>query len=673
MTERNRLIKQPEMVYIPAIRHVPAKPAYCITYQVITGYGPFLQARTERRLVCMMDYDYGIAYRNAIASGKRPPPQCSMTTVYISAGRTTYYRTETKCFPAIKEVKARSASIVRSASNSWDAGARSIVKLPDQHYLNLRIKEDPVAIIVGLSSDRRIDYNFDSLDQAVIFRSEGVRPLSSGTEGNLFPAATSLRIERSLGRIKFIAGGQVISNFIDTGDDLYCYVLLYSLSDYVEYPALSEIPISNGESEFSIESLIDPTPQGLSEFSIKTEATASANGAFASSGVSVFKVVSSTGTVNKIIQSYGDAVMSIETSLAGIGVFQTDKNNSISSSSGTTIIYATGSLAASGKASSADYLVGQGTFPVPTIRARISKPEMIPPEALGLFPVPIIMAGTILSGGVLTATGTAYSTGKASSSSYLGGKAREATRYAISGWFAMTPEGFISSHEQLELVDHLALDASVFFAFHDGVSIGGELDIYLLLSLTMYEALSASDDFSFASMLEILIHEGLSISPKSSIARSEALQYAVNAITGAVSRYSNFGFKQFASAQGVTYAITDNGLYELTGSTDEDNTIKAAIDFGASDFGTAQSKRVSSVYAGIATDGEAYIRVVGDRGESHVYKAIQYSDEARAHTAKGISARHWRIGLELTDSTYAELDNVEIEIAVSQRRLKGRP
>lgn len=620
----------------------------------------------------MQDYAYGVHYMNAIAYGRIPPQQCRMGTVYIPAAREVYYRTETKCFPEIKEVKGRPASIVRTASNSWDAGARSIAKLPDLHYLNLRIKENPVAIIVGLSSDRGIDYNLDSLDQAVIFRSEGVRPLSSGVEGDLFPAASSIRIERALGRIKFVVGGQVINDFIDTGDDLYCHVLLYALSDYVEYPVLSEIPLSNGESEFSIESLIDPTPQGLSEFSIKTEATASANGAFASNGVSVFKIVSDTEAVNRIVQSYGDAITSIETSLAGIGVFQTDRNNLISPSSDTTIVYATGSLAASGKASSVDYLVGQGTFPVPTIRARIGKPELTPLEVMGLFPVPVIMANTILNGGVLTATGTAYSAGKASSSNYLGGKAREATRYAVSGWFAMTPKGFVSAHEQIELIDYLALDASVLFAFHDGVSIGEELSVYLILSVTMYEALSASDDFSFASILELFIQEGLSVSPKSSIARSEALQYAVNAITGAVSRYSNFGFKQFASAQGVTYAITDKGLYELTGSTDDDSTIKAAIDFGASDFGTAQSKRVNSVYAGIATDGEAYIRVVGDRGESHVYKAIQYSDEARAHTAKGISARHWRIGLELTDSTYAELDNMEVEIAVSQRRLRGK-
>lgn len=669
MTERHRLIKQPEMLYIPAIKHVPASPAYCITYKVITGYGRAQPPRTERQMVCIQNY--AEVFLNFALRSKTPPPQCSMQDVYVLVPRKVYYRSETKCFPATKGVQGRPASIIRSASNSWDAGARSIVKLPDQHYLSLRIKENPVAIIVGLSSDRRIDYNFDSLDQAVIFRSEGVRPLSSGIEGNLFPAASSIRIERALGRIKFIAGGQVINNFIDTGDDLYCYVILYALSDYVEYPVLSEIPLSNGESEFFIESLVDPTPQGLSEFSIKTEATAYANGAFASSGVSVFKIVSNAEGANKIIQSYGDAIMSIETSTTGIGVFQTDKNNSISSGSGTTIVYGTGLLASSGKASSIDYLAGQGTFPVPAIGARISKPEIAPLEALGLFPSPTIMADTILSGGVLSATGTAYSTGKASSSSYLGGKAREATRYTISGWFAMTPKGFVSTHEQLELIDHLSLDASVLFAFHDGVAIGEELSVYLILSVTMYEALSVSDDFTFASILKLFMQEGLSISPKSSIARSEALQYAVNAITGAVSRYSNFGFKQFASAQGVTYAITDNGLYELTGSTDGDNTIKAAIDFGASDFGTAQRKRVSSVYAGIATDGEAYIRVVGDRGESHVYKAIQYSDEARAHTAKGISARHWRIGLELTDSTYAELDNIEVEIAVSQRRLRG--
>ena len=108
----------------------------------------------------------------------------------------------------------------------------------------------------------------------------------------------------------------------------------------------------------------------------------------------------------------------------------------------------------------------------------------------------------------------------------------------------------------------------------------------------------------------------------------------------------------------------------MDGDTDDGQTIAALIDFGASDYGSAASKRISSIYAGINTDGAVYFRLTEAGGTERVYRAIEHTEEeARTRTAKGIASRHWRLRLELVDASFADLDNVEVEVGVGRRRV----
>lgn len=83
--------------------------------------------------------------------------------------------------------------------------------------------------------------------------------------------------------------------------------------------------------------------------------------------------------------------------------------------------------------------------------------------------------------------------------------------------------------------------------------------------------------------------ERVAINNSARAAKQEALQYAVNVLTGALTTYQNFGFTQFARVGGETYTIRPDGLYCLRGDTDNGETLRAMIDFGASDYGTAKA------------------------------------------------------------------------------------
>lgn len=143
------------------------------------------------------------------------------------------------------------------------------------------------------------------------------------------------------------------------------------------------------------------------------------------------------------------------------------------------------------------------------------------------------------------------------------------------------------------------------------------------------------DQVTLGGVIQLLAMERVAINSSARAAKQEALQYAVNVLTGALTTYQNFGFTQFARVGGETYAIRPDGLYCLRGDTDNGETLRAMIDFGASDYGTAQGKRIAHVYAGVTTDGEVYVRVIPDDGAERCYRAVGDSPEFRAPVARG--------------------------------------
>lgn len=155
----------------------------------------------------------------------------------------------------------------------------------------------------------------------------------------------------------------------------------------------------------------------------------------------------------------------------------------------------------------------------------------------------------------------------------------------------------------------------------------------------------------------------------------EARAWVMNTETTAVSWYSNFQFESVAQAGDRTFAAGPNGLYELTGSTDEGELIEAEVITGLVDFKIAQTKRVDAFYFGYTSEGQLSLTV--ETPESGV-PAATYSLEQRDASAprnsrvvpgKGLFGRYWRVTLRNVGGVDFEIHDATIDVAVSTRRV----
>lgn len=241
----------------------------------------------------------------------------------------------------------------------------------------------------------------------------------------------------------------------------------------------------------------------------------------------------------------------------------------------------------------------------------------------------------------------------------------DATAYDTTDFLeAQITEGLIP----LSVVDYMPI---VFATISESLTVGTIIDLFIGIDAKLIEALALPTNASASMVIETVLRSGLSLSDYSSRARNEALQYATNIATGAVTRYSGFGFSSFCRVGTDLWATRADGLYKIGGETDNGELLSYLIDFAADDQGTARTKRLENIFFGISTDGLVYVRLKDDFGREQSYRLIQRdSSEARIEPAKGASSRFWQLRLEGESASYAEIDNIEWVPATGARRTK---
>jgi hypothetical protein len=183
------------------------------------------------------------------------------------------------------------------------------------------------------------------------------------------------------------------------------------------------------------------------------------------------------------------------------------------------------------------------------------------------------------------------------------------------------------------------------------------------------QTLTVAEAWSISQILYALIEDGFTISNRMPEQEMDLIQYAVNAATGALSTYRDFGFTSFYRVGADTYAIKPGGLYKLEYGADDDGTpFSAHIDFGDSDFGTAARKNLDSLYLGMNNSSEVFARLTTDNGDDNYYTVTQTTPTARVIAGRGVSARRWGLRLDIIDAGEFELDNVEFSVGVATNR-----
>ncbi|OLU22903.1 hypothetical protein BVH03_21870 [Pseudomonas sp. PA15(2017)] len=312
-----------------------------------------------------------------------------------------------------------------------------------------------------------------------------------------------------------------------------------------------------------------------------------------------------------------------------------------------------------------------GVLPRARMRATLGFLERVPNQLVAIMPPPIVSMN-LRSGGVLTVRARLPAIAALATDRPLAyvRAAKPLVAYIRSGAPYMA-DGEYDGMDNVIAADSSQLDAALLLLGIDRLGIASSATLTIVLELSTMDAVRVASASSFGQMMELMAMDSVAVFSSTSTARHQAIQYAVNALTGAPTTYEGFDFQAFATVDGVTYGIRSDGLYRIGDATDNGELINALIDFGTSDFGDSHVKRAEMAYLGLRTDGQCYLRVRGDDGAERVYRVSGDGSVKRSTLAKGVAARNWSIQLEVADASYAEVDSFELLVGATQRRGSG--
>lgn len=653
-----RLAKLPTAVYIPAVQAVQGRAAYCVTQQVLVGYtsvsGGNLwglargstggsaggSSSTGTSMVYVppdpLNMDYEVSWQNipnAILNGSANGVQIngpsqgggysSQGGGYSSQLKPRYEMTKT-CYPAIQAVAGQPARIDYTAHTGWNSGARTRKVIPQFGSFKGALLSTLAATQFGFS-DAYFNHTYSYMTHSIVARpgtwSIVERGITVATGALAANAVVELR--RLSGKVIYLANGVELytSNSVAMGE-IYGAALLYSLGDGVDDARITALDT-------------------VSQLSIKAPA---------------FRLLADEGAS----AAYADIQLPMWRLAAQMG--PRDGENSLS------LVMPAFKLICADR----PFSFMSVKLPMPQITATMSQPERELSQLVLRVPAPILSA-TLISGQSLQydkALPAPLLVGADRLFSYMNVTLPGIVRIGASEPYM--PPGEIDGLDAVIAHDTASLESALLLLAVDSLGVtSSEADIFIVFELLGMDSLGFADNASLGQMVEMLAMERVAINSTTAAAQRQALQYAVNVTTGAMTTYAGFDFQGFTRCRGETYAWRPDGLYRIGAGTDNGAFIQALADFGASDFGSKQVKRSDSLFLGVRTDGRCYLRVQADNGPERTYEVREGNNVSRARLAKGVAGRYWSIKLELTDASFAEVDSLEVSIGATQRRIFG--
>jgi hypothetical protein len=195
-------------------------------------------------------------------------------------------------------------------------------------------------------------------------------------------------------------------------------------------------------------------------------------------------------------------------------------------------------------------------------------------------------------------------------------------------------------------------------------------------------SLEISDTYSVIGLLLGALEDSLSISDSAVASVGDGTNFApavddssrvwvVNIDTGTTSQYDNYGYASFYSYGGKNYGVAEDGIYELTGNTDNGVDIDALVDFGRTDLGSIYKKRVTSAYVDVGSDGKMELVIETD-GQTSEFEANSFSAAVSRHRINMGStlSRYYRNPVLTNNNGYDfNLASIMLEIMQLNRRL----
>lgn len=141
--------------------------------------------------------------------------------------------------------------------------------------------------------------------------------------------------------------------------------------------------------------------------------------------------------------------------------------------------------------------------------------------------------------------------------------------------------------------------------------------------------------------------------------------FVANLRTGAHSTYSNFDFNSLSGS----YGAKSDGIYQLTGTTDNGTAIATLLDTGKTDFQSSFQKRLTDAYMGLKSNGTVKLTITTESSTTpYTVTGTSALENIKIPLGRGARGRYWQIKLENQTGSSFVLDSIELLAEILGRR-----
>lgn len=635
----NKLLRVQKLVYIPAVLPVAARAAFCVSHSVDTAvsWGGSGWAFSSSR-------------PTGSRSGSARQPEASFIPSSQNAGdgeygsglyAQTYYSqvptgsavsyspgrpgvtASTTCYPAVVGRAGSPARYDYVDNFGWSAGARSISAIPASGYIRGVLPDSPAGVQLGFCR-RQFNHTYSEMTHSLVARRDAYTVVENGS--TVFgpaplPAGSTVEVRRVGGLVSYLVNDEeAYRSATPSVGEVYGAAMLYNVSDFVDSPSIGSL-----QSPATFAATLPPIQIAAAE-------TADYAVALLRMAPIQFQAVAIAPDVVRFSATLPAMIAAI--------------------------------------APTTDVQWVDVDMPRVRFAGTLAAAEEMITNFIGLLPPPILSA-TALQGAAIQFSAELRVASAIATEPYNFVQTTFPYRLRTITSEPYMPAGVIDGSDAAILRDWGVLESAILLLAYDSLGIDESAGLVIVLDLATEERLEYADAASVGQIVELVATETVAVASNTGAARKQAIQYAVNWITGALTEYENFDFHGFATCGGDTFAWRPDGLYRLGADTDAGDLISGLISYGNTDFDTTYAKRAAVAYIGVRTDGQCYLRVTTN-GSTRVYKTHGTSDVRKAKLAQGVLARYWGVTLELVDASFATVDSVEVELQTTDRRVFGR-
>lgn len=144
--------------------------------------------------------------------------------------------------------------------------------------------------------------------------------------------------------------------------------------------------------------------------------------------------------------------------------------------------------------------------------------------------------------------------------------------------------------------------------------------------------------------------------------------WVMNLNTTAVSRYTGFNYNAAIMFNGVALVSDENGIYPLTGSTDQGAPINARVVTAKMDFGSDFLKRVPYIYSALLGGPMTVTTITESGAEQYDVPKAAVLRNTRSRLLLGCKGRYWQFAYKNVNGSDFTLASIDVQPEILTRR-----